>query len=131
MANETLSETIYEILNGYILDIGASNICYGIVETGTSGEKLINFNSLPSPGAVFGNISALTNYQFDIWAQDIVDCETLKFKLSNLILGLAEIRNGTPIIFNLTADQGIFYESDSDLYHGIITVGVKWLRNIN
>ncbi len=124
----TLTNIIYNILDTSI-DITIPTIFAGFANESESAQNgLLTFFQLPSPGVNFTDNTTVVNYQFDIYHSDIYQCEEYKDQVIKALSALADYYDGKPLIFVMTGDNGTVYESNGDIYHNILTFGVKTVR---
>lgn len=120
---------ILKLLNEILVggDTGASYIFAGTADS-TAEDKVVVYNQVPGEGANFGSSVANYNIQIDVYARDIYDGYDIKEKIIKILVGLADLYDGTPVIFKLQNDLGCIYDDDANFWHFIIQIAVKATR---
>ena len=126
----TITEIIYNTLIDFNLSV--PEIWAGVADSSVKVEDgLLSFFPLPSSGLSFADPRSDTQYQFDVWAQDMYEAESFKEEALYNLLGWAEIRDGFALIFTIESDSGGLYEQDTNLWHYSFTVNVHYTRREN
>lgn len=122
----TLTQNIYEILDGnltipeYWAGVGGGN------RSAKSG--LLTFFLLPSPPKNIHDGTSVSQYQFDIWHEDIYQAEEYKEELVSYLSGLAGIHDGKSLIFSMDSDLGGIQEDEGNIWHYPVVFNIKWAR---
>jgi hypothetical protein len=122
-----LTQILYNILSEGNLSI--PEIIAGPASAGTDARSgLLSFFQLPGGGNNFGDPTAVSLFQIDIWHSDVYTAEEWKEELINYLIGLSGIWDGKPIIVNIESDNGVLYEDDNQIAHQILTISLRWVR---
>ena len=124
----TLTQNIYNILTQE-LSLSVPNIYAGFAKGDTSArDGLLTYFLLPSPGTDFASGTTNSQYQFDIWHQDIYEAEAYKEELVKALSGTAGWYDGKPLIFSMISDLGGLYEDEGNVWHYPTIFNIKWVR---
>jgi len=87
---------------------------------------VINIVPVPSIGLDNRTGTSYNLYQVDIWHGDIYQVEDMKESIMLHFAGLSKVVSGMGLMFYVEADNGIIRELEDSIWHGIITVGVRF-----
>jgi len=123
-------ETVFDKVDEILTSTGIE-VCVGYAEQDKLPRQGI-VNLLPIPSS-YNNRTGISYdlFQVDIWHEDIYKIEEVKTILKQELSEHSETSStGIGLVFFIENDNGVLREQEDEIWHGIMTIGVRYaIRN--